>query len=151
MNQEEINSCKELYNDIDACITALIKARTEHNQEDEGKALFRMEGLMVAAQQQLAYFIDKPVPEDVLEAANQYIGYPPEVDEGVSTSLRRRAFADGMLAERERLMKDAVECNVIWYDGRLLDFTQEQLDAALDKIGAGVDAKVSVIIIKKEK
>ena len=43
------------------------------------------------------------VPADVQEAANQYIGYPPEVDEGVSTSLRRQAFADGMLDERERL------------------------------------------------
>lgn len=47
------------------------------------------------------------VPSDVQEAANQYIGYPPEVDECVSTSQRRRAFAAGMLAERERLMKEA--------------------------------------------
>lgn len=60
-------------------------------------------------------------------------------------------FKAGAQNERERLMKEAVECNVIWYDGRLLDFTQQQLDAALDKVGAGVDAKVSVIIIKKEK
>ena len=128
-----------------------------------------------------------PVPSDVQEAADKYIGHPYEVDEGVEVSMRRDAYADGMLVERERLMKEAcehlpkgcetladtvgfaegvklgrrlerqdlmkgaVECNVIWYDGRLLDFTQEQLDAALDKIGAGVDAKVSVIIIKKEK
>jgi len=80
MNQDEIKSCQELYYDIDSCIEALIKARTEHNQEDEGKALFRMEGLMVAALQQLAYFIDKPVPEDVQEAANQYIAFLGQVN-----------------------------------------------------------------------
>ena len=57
------------------------------------------------------------VPSDVQEAANQYIGYPPEVDEGVSTSLRREAFADGMLAERERLMKEAPVADVIEMSG----------------------------------
>ena len=45
----------------------------------------------------------QPVPFDVQEAANQYIGYPPEVDEGVCASMRREAYAAGMLAERVRL------------------------------------------------
>ena len=45
----------------------------------------------------------QPIPSDVQKAADKYIGYPPEVDEGVSTSLRRDAYAAGMLAERERL------------------------------------------------
>ena len=56
----------------------------------------------------LRKFIDalqaQAIPEDVQEAANQYIGYPHEVDEGVSTSMRRDAYAAGMLAERNRLM-----------------------------------------------
>ena len=73
---------------------------------------------------------------------------------GCETLADTVGFAEGVKLgrrlERQDLIGDAVECNVIWYDGRLLDFTQEQLDAALDKIGAGVDAKVSVIIIKKE-
>ena len=143
MNREEINSCRELHNDIDACITALIKARTEHNQEDEGKALFRMEGLMVAAQQQLAYFIDKPIPSDVQKAADKYIGYPPEVDEGVSTSMRRDAYAAGMLDERERLMKDAVEVEVYWNRGN-----EPRVIVHLPKGSAMPGDKVKFIILK---
>ena len=55
---ELIKSTKSLYNDIDSCIGELIKARLDHNQENEGKALFRMEGLMVATLQQLGCIID---------------------------------------------------------------------------------------------
>ena len=39
-------------------IDELLKARVGHNQENEGKALFRMEGLMVATLQQLDCIID---------------------------------------------------------------------------------------------
>ena len=55
---ELIKSTKGLYNDIDSCIDELLKARVDHNQENEGKALFRMEGLMVATLQQLDCIID---------------------------------------------------------------------------------------------
>lgn len=55
---ELIKSTKGLYNDIDSCIDELLKARLDHNQENEGKALFRMEGLMVATLQQLGCIID---------------------------------------------------------------------------------------------
>ena len=58
INAELIKSTKGLYNDIDSCIDELIKARVGHNQENEGKALFRMEGLMVATLQQLDCIID---------------------------------------------------------------------------------------------
>ena len=96
-----------------------------------------------------------PVSEDVQKTAHKV--YPVDMLGDVHhpkllidrNQTKRESFIEGMLAERERLMKEAVECNVIWYDGRLLDFTQEQLDNALDKIGAGVDAKVSVILSKK--
>ena len=51
---------QELYNDIDSCITDLIKARTSGKKDEdiERKALFRMEGLMVATLQQLSCIID---------------------------------------------------------------------------------------------
>jgi hypothetical protein len=51
-------STQELYNDIDSCITDLINARTSSDAGGEGKALFRMEGLMVAALQQLSCILD---------------------------------------------------------------------------------------------
>ena len=51
---------QELYNEIDSCITDLIKARTPGKKDEdiERKALFRMEGLMVATLQQLSCIID---------------------------------------------------------------------------------------------
>jgi hypothetical protein len=43
-----------LYADIDSCISELLAARTNKDAEAEGKALFRMEGLMVATLQDLS-------------------------------------------------------------------------------------------------
>lgn len=50
-----ISESQRLYSDIDCCVTELLKARTEHNSENEGKALFKMEGLMVSALQYLSW------------------------------------------------------------------------------------------------
>lgn len=50
--------------------------------------------------------------------------------------------------QREQMMNDAVECHIDYYDGPNLDFTQKQLDDALEKIGAGVGDKVKLIIVK---
>ena len=47
-------SVESLYSEIDACIDELLRARTSHNTEDEGKALFKMESLMVATLQELS-------------------------------------------------------------------------------------------------
>ena len=60
-------STQELYNDIDSCITDLINARTPGKKDEDGerKALFRMEGLMVATLQQLSCIIDA-LPTDTV-------------------------------------------------------------------------------------
>ena len=50
---------------------------------------------------------------------------------------------------REQMMKDAIECHIDYYDGPILDFTQKQLDDALEKNGAKTGDKVKVIIIKE--
>ena len=55
---------------------------------------------------------EHPIPEDIQEAADKYIGHPYEVDEGVEVSMRREAYAAGILAERERLMAGAIKTNV---------------------------------------
>ena len=60
---------------------------------------------------------DKPVPEDVKKAADQYIGHPREVDEDSATFGKRLAFSFGMMAERWRLMKDAPVAEVIEMGG----------------------------------
>ena len=42
-----------------------------------------------------------------------------------------------------------MDCKVDWYDGFLLDYTQEQQDELLEKIGADVGDKIRVILIKE--
>lgn len=59
-------STQKLYNDIDSCITDLINARTSSDAGGEGKALFRMEGLMVATLQQLSCILDALPTDTVL-------------------------------------------------------------------------------------
>lgn len=52
------SDAKVFYNDIDRCITDLIKARTSHNETAERKALSTMEGIMVGVQQELTCLND---------------------------------------------------------------------------------------------
>lgn len=71
-NEMIISESQSLYSDIDCCITELLKARTEHNSENEGKALFKMESLMVSTLQHLACIIEQPsLPSNIDEAAKK--------------------------------------------------------------------------------
>lgn len=72
-NERIISESQSLYSDIDCCITELLKARTEHNSENEGKALFKMEGLMVSTLQHLACIIEQlSLPANLDEAPELY-------------------------------------------------------------------------------
>jgi len=63
---------KILYQEIDECITELLKARSSHDTEAEGKALFRMEGLMVGTQQHLSCIMEtEDIPSDTDEAVEK--------------------------------------------------------------------------------
>ena len=53
-----IESIGQLYSDIDDNITNLIRARLDHNQEEEARCMTRMESLMVATQQELCCIND---------------------------------------------------------------------------------------------
>lgn len=46
-------------------------------------------------------------------------------------------------------LENSMVCKVGWYDGPLLDYTQEQQDDLLEKIGANVGDKIRVILIKE--
>ena len=60
MEKEKITSeAQSLYNDIDKCIDKILSARTQHDPQSEGKALFQMEGLMVCTQQFLAWLMEQ--------------------------------------------------------------------------------------------
>jgi len=62
--------------------------------------------------------------------------------------LCNRNYENGKKDKEEEIMKDAIHCKVFWHDGPLLDYTQEQQDDALEKIGAEVGDKVKLIIVK---
>lgn len=110
---------QELYNDIDFCITDLINARTPGKKDEDGerKALFRMEGLMVATLQQLACILEA-IPADKI--------YIPSVwtEEGMKKSPSKYSWAslgdDGQL-----------ESGTVYYDADGHEITKEEYEALL--------------------
>lgn len=46
-------------------------------------------------------------------------------------------------------LENGMVCKVDWHDGFFLDYTQEQQDELLEKIGANVGDKIRVILIKE--
>ena len=73
-----------------------------------------------------------------------------EQDEKEQADLFTIVALDAAQRAREQMMKGAISCNVIWHDGPLLDYTQEQQDNALEKIGATIGDKVRIIIVKED-
>ena len=67
----------------------------------------------IGAYNQLLSFInsllEEPVSEDLEEAVNTYIGYPPEVDECSSVYGKRQAFKAGAQWQEKKLTKKAVK------------------------------------------
>ena len=58
-NREQlINELAKLRDDIDQCIGDIVDSRLKKDHHAEGKAIFRMEGLMVATLQDLECTID---------------------------------------------------------------------------------------------
>ena len=121
-------STQELYNDIDSCITDLINARLPKDEEAEKKALFRMEGLMVATLQQLACILEW-LPNSCVSGRiipdNEAIFIPTVwTEEGMKKSPSRYSWAkiddDGHL-----------ESGVTYYDADGHEITQEEYEALL--------------------
>lgn len=54
------------------------------------------------------------------------------------------------LEVKEVDLENSMVCKVGWYDGFFLDYTQEQQDSVLKKIGVTVGDKVKVLVIKQE-
>ena len=47
--------------------------------------------------------------EQIKKAVDEYIGYPPEMDEGIETTMRRNAFKDGANWRINSVWHDAEE------------------------------------------
>ena len=63
--EKVIESIEELYPNLDKCVTDIVKARLNKDAIAEGRALFSMEGLIVACMQELSFI------HDYLKAQNE--------------------------------------------------------------------------------
>lgn len=68
---------------------------------------------------------------------------------GKKIMLRNILLFLDTLEAKEVDLENCMICKVDWYDGFLLDYTQEQQDKLLEKIGANVGDKIRVILIKE--
>lgn len=92
-------------------------------------------------------FLEPPSPsEDLEKAVNDYIGHPQEIDEGVSVTMRRDAYIAGRLAEREKMMKKAVDV-VVWDAG--VEFAPHPC-ISVEDFNLKDGDKVKLIIIKED-
>ena len=95
---------------------------------------------------------EEPVSEDLEEAVNAYIGYPPEVDECSSVYGKRQAFKAGAKWQKQQLLKDAIDATVCGdaggypYVNRTIELYDYDNDIPLAKVGD----KVKLIIIKED-
>lgn len=92
-------STQELYNDIDSCIDELLAARKAKDKDGEGRALFRMEGLMVATLQQLSCILDA-LPSDVVHIPS--VWREEDIKKSPSTCSWASVGDDGEYAHGEK-------------------------------------------------
>ena len=70
-------------------------------------------------------------------------------DEGVNAAAQILLDFLDTLESKEINLENSMVCKVDWYDGFILDYTQEQQDELLEKIGANVGDKIRIILIKE--
>lgn len=78
-----------------------------------------------------------PIPPAIQKAADDYIGYPYEVDEGVDVSLRRDAFAHGIMFQNEKIaayIRECLEPEEEWSTKHEADDTEENKNYRRGKI-----------------
>lgn len=77
-----------------------------------------------------------------------------EIDE-IGTYLSPKGVLTNLLCHLDTLevkevnLENSMTCEVGWYDGFFLDYTQEQQDELLKKIGANVGDKIRIILVKE--
>lgn len=69
--------------------------------------------------------------------------------QGKAESYKETLDILNTLEAKEVDLENSMTCEVDWYDGFLLDYTQEQQDELLEKIGADVGDKIRVILMKE--
>ena len=92
--------------------------------------------------------------------STNYGSFPIEDNLNEANEIRNETesvenFKDDLLITLDTLevkevnLKNSMTCEVCWYDGFFLDYTQEQQDELLKKIGANVGDKIRIILAKE--
>jgi len=76
------------------------------------------------------------------------------IDQHLDKYQRMPTFLDaieyGMRLQKEQMMKDVMPCVLEWYDGFVLNFTEEQLNDVVTKNNINIGDKVKLIVIKED-
>ena len=112
-------------------------------------------GLVAQKEKDKIKYLVYPLAKNTNDKIRSYIANNFIADTVVHTDVNAivHAMEEGVRLGREEykndMLKNAIECKVLWHDGMYLDYTQEQQDELLEKIGVNVNDKVKVIIIKE--
>ena len=93
---------------------------------------------------------EKGNPMQFVPEKDERVYNPVALEGQVIDHIIQENYKNGREDMLEELKKTAIHCKVFWYDGPKLDYTQEQQDDALERIGAGIDDKILLVILKDD-
>lgn len=129
-------------------LEALLTEFAEKLKEPASEDLERCVVEQMEADGDVDDFVRRHIDDIASKYAQLGAQWQKERDQKELQIAEEHGILTGMNMEREQMMKDAIHCKVFWHDGPLLDYTQEQQDDVLEKIGAEVGDKVKLIIVK---
>ena len=94
---------------------------------------------------------EKPASDDLeAEIKKAFLNNECSVTGAVSLSEFTRIARHFVNWQKEQMMKDVMPCVLEWYDGFVLNFTEEQLNDVVTKNNINIGDKVKVIVIKED-
>ena len=86
--------------------------------------------------------------EQIEKAVDEYIGYPPEMDEGIETTMRRNAFKDGAnwrinSVWHDNSVRPGEDCDVLIETKHRIIF--DRYDTDYNELDSGTDWEMEVI------
>ena len=114
-----MRSTAKLHDDIDDCISQIVKSRLDKDIEAEGRAMFRMESLMVGTQQQLGCILDlfKEKPKKKTNALFEkcVAAVDPEIKQKVSDAVDKSNWESDLKKEIDRFWEKDFDGNCANY------------------------------------
>lgn len=114
-----MRSTAKLHDDIDDCVSQIVKSRLDKDIEAEGRAMFRMESLMVGTQQQLSCILDlfEEEPKKKTNALFEkcVAAVDPEIKQKVSDAVDKSNWESDLKKEIDRFWEKDFDENCANY------------------------------------